>query len=322
MAMKKFVSHLLVVAAFAGYATLAEAQAVARGGGGGGSSSSSGSSSGSSSSGGGGSTSSASSPSGGSTYSPPSAPSHSAAPPRTPSHSGGYTGGGSRGGDGSSYSGAGSRGTAGIRHPENGSTTTATAPTYARPDGRPVVGYAVPRTNYRPPISGGSAPIIFYPWGYGFGLGAYGYGYGLSYFCDPFYGSCGYPYGYGYGYPGYYGYGGYPGYGGYYGAGGYDYSGGDYSSSNWSPETQDALSGQLRIKVKPREARVLVDGNFMGTVDDFDGRFQHLTLPEGRHQVTLQLEGYEPLTFNVMVIAGETVNYEGEMHKLGAAPKR
>jgi hypothetical protein len=159
----------------------------------------------------------------------------------------------------------------------------------------------------RPPFY--SPPLYIYdPWYWG----GVGYGYGLSWYYDPYFR---YPYG-GFGYPGY----GYYG-GGYYG-GGYDYwDSGNYGSSSYYRSSQEE-QGQLRIKVKPREARVIVDGNFVGTVDDFDGRFQKLALPEGRHQVVLQLEGYETLTFNVMIVAGQTVNYEGQMQKLGEAPKR
>jgi hypothetical protein len=43
--------------------------------------------------------------------------------------------------------------------------------------------------------------------------------------------------------------------------------------------------------------------------------FQKLSLPEGRHQISLQLDGYEPVSFDVMIVAGETVNYKGELHK-------
>jgi hypothetical protein len=308
--MKRLVPRLMVVAMFAASASLAEAQAVARGGGGGSSSSSgsSGSSSSGGSSGGGGSTTSSSS-GGGSSYTPPSPPSHSAsAPPRTPSHGGGsgYTSP-SRGGDGSNGSTSGSRGTAAIRHPENGSTTTATPPMYSRPDGTTPNGYAIPRRPgaVRPPVY--NPPIFIYdPWYWG----GFGYGYGLGYMYDPWY-----RYGYGYSWPGSYG---------YYG-GGYDFwdGGGNYGTyDSTSPSQNEALNGQLRIKVKPREARVIVDGTFMGTVDDFDGMFQKLALPEGRHQVQLQLDGYETLTFNVMIIAGQTVNYEGHMQKVGEAPRR
>lgn len=209
-----------------------------------------------------------------------------------------------------------------------------TAPTYARPDGTHYTGaYAIRRQPgaVRPPIYYYPPSYLLNPWAFGF----FGYGYGLDYFYNPGFGY-GYP-GYGYGYPGY-GYGypgyGYPGYG--YGGGypGYGYPGGydTYSSGTedtWEPtassesakegreQLQSGLTGELRIKVKPREAKVLVDGVFMGTVDDYDGMFQKLPLREGRHQVTLQLEGYESLSFDVMIIPDQVISYQGSMHKVG-----
>jgi hypothetical protein len=323
--MKRLLPRLLLVAVFSAFWTLAEAQAVARGGGGGGSSSS-GSSSGSSSSGGGGGgggSTSSSSGGGGSSYSPPPAPEHSYAPPRTPSHSGGSSGGGSYSGGSRTPSG-GSSGTAG-RRVDGGSTNSATAPTYARPDGSTAYNgnYAIPRQ--RTPGGGGRPPIYvyppyysLYPWGFGF----FGYGYGLNYFYDPFYmGGLGYP-GYGYGGYGYGGYG-YPGGYGYYGGGD---TAGDLptyeSNESARDREQDGPTGELRIKVKPREAKVIVDGRVMGVVDDFDGYFQKLSLTEGRHRIALQLDGYETLTFDVMIIAGQTVNYKGELHKLADVLKR
>ena len=181
---------------------------------------------------------------------------------------------------------------------------------YSRPDGTPTVGYAIPRRPgavHNPPVY--SPPIYVYdPWYWG----GFGYGYGLGYFYDPFYR---------YGYGGYGGYG-WPGGYGYYGAGNDYWDGGNYGTYDSSSRQDEAMDGQLRIKVKPRDARVIVDGQFVGTVDDFDGMFQKLTLQEGRHQVQLQLDGYETLTFNVMIIAGQTVSYEGHMQKLGDAPRR
>ena len=73
--------------------------------------------------------------------------------------------------------------------------------------------------------------------------------------------------------------------------------------------------GALRIKVKPREAKVLVDGTFAGTVDDFDGNFQKLRLDEGAHKVELQAEGFEPLRFDVLIVVGQTVTYKGNLRE-------
>src|SRR5262245_33294018 len=66
-------------------------------------------------------------------------------------------------------------------------------------------------------------------------------------------------------------------YGPYYGPyGGYGYSRDPYAT------------GAVRLKVHPKQARVLVDGYFAGTVDDFDGGFQQLDLKPGRHEITLK----------------------------------
>jgi hypothetical protein len=116
--------------------------------------------------------------------------------------------------------------------------------------------------------------------------------------------------GYGGYYPWAYGGLGFGGYDGYYDPGWYDpyppvYSGGGY--------TDEAA---LRIKVKPRDAAVYVDGYFAGRVDDFDGVFQRLKIDAGPHHVEIRLDGYETLTFDVRLEPDRTVTYTGELKKL------
>jgi hypothetical protein len=72
-------------------------------------------------------------------------------------------------------------------------------------------------------------------------------------------------------------------------------------------------TGELRLQVRPRDAQVFVDGSYAGTVDDFDGTFQSLRLEEGEYQVELVLPGYEPLDFDVQIVAGEKVTYRGDL---------
>jgi hypothetical protein len=100
------------------------------------------------------------------------------------------------------------------------------------------------------------------------------------------------------------------GFGGYYG-GYYDpwYYGGypPYSGS------YNAYDGMLRLKMKPREAQVLVDGYFMGVVDDFDGMWQRLHVEPGPHRVEVRLEGYETLLFEVNIQPDKTITYSGEL---------
>ena len=105
------------------------------------------------------------------------------------------------------------------------------------------------------------------------------------------------------------GFGGY--YGGYYDPGWYDpyppvYTGGGGYE----------YDGKLRLKVKPREAAVYVDGYYAGRVDDFDGVFQRLKIDAGPHRVEIRLDGYETLTFDVRIDPDRTTTYEGELTKL------
>jgi len=166
-------------------------------------------------------------------------------------------------------------------------------PVNNRPRGeRPVTGQAVERS--RVPLPGTDTIFIYRPYYNPWGFYGPGLGYGLGYlYYDPFwYG--GYGYGSGYGY-----------YGGGYGSGYYSGSGG------YSQTYRDA--GALRLKLKPREAEVYVDGYYVGVVDSFDGMFQKLRLDGGGHRVEVRADGYDPLQFDVLITPGETVTYKGEM---------
>jgi hypothetical protein len=119
---------------------------------------------------------------------------------------------------------------------------------------------------------------------YGFGLGYYMY--------DPFWFD---PY-----YDPYYS-------GGYYGGGGHYGGGGGYPYRGYGD------TGSLRLKIKPREAKVYIDGYYVGVVDSFDGIFQKLGIDSGTHRVEIRADGYEPIQFEVLITPGETVTYKGEL---------
>jgi hypothetical protein len=149
-----------------------------------------------------------------------------------------------------------------------------------------------------------------------FGLGYWGFDPywwdGWGYYRSPYAFGFGYPYGYGYGGYGYggYGYGGY-GNGGYGYGDGYGYDGGYYGNSSGASYSRDY--GSIKLKVKPREAEVYVDGYYMGQVDDFDGVLQHLELEAGTHRIEVRASGYQPLAFEVRIAPGRTINYSGEL---------
>jgi len=152
-----------------------------------------------------------------------------------------------------------------------------------------------------PPSSSGPIFInrgyYYYPWGYG------GYGY--------------YPWGYGgYGFGAYSGgyydpwfYGGYNGYSGI----GLGYYGGGYYPASYSGGLEE---GSVRIKVKPRNGSVYVDGYLAGEVDEFDGVFQRLHVEPGPHRIEIRADGYAPLSFEIQVPPGRKVNYSGELKRL------
>jgi hypothetical protein len=200
--------------------------------------------------------------------------------------------------------GSGSSASAGDANVSRG-RSRADVPAYSRPrDNRNVTGTAVERRGQIP----GGGGSIYYP--------------GIYYGYDPFY--SGY-FGSYYSRYGYYPYSRYwvPGFGfglGYFAYdplmfGGYDYYGGGYgggySAGGYSSQYRDV--GNLRLKVKPSDAQVYVDGYFVGPVDSFDGVFQRLGIEAGAHRVELRAEGYETVQFEVLITPGETVTYKGEM---------
>ncbi len=165
--------------------------------------------------------------------------------------------------------------------PSGGQTRSGSAGRPRRGTDGQVAGRAVPRAGGR--STGGSEVVIvpegygFYPWGYGgLGLGGYYGGYG---FWDPWSG----------------------------------YDGGAGTSYYYPAPGRD--EGALRIRVKPREASVYVDGYYVGHVDDFDGLLQKLHLSAGPHRIELRDQRYESLFFDVNIEPDQTITYRGEMQK-------
>jgi hypothetical protein len=122
----------------------------------------------------------------------------------------------------------------------------------------------------------------------------------------PAYGGGFYPWGFAYGGAAVGGY-----YGGYFGA--YDpwYGWFPTYAPSYAPVSGD--DGALRLKVKPADASVYVDGYYVGVVDDFDGIFQRLHIEAGPHRIEIRAPQYETLTFDVRITPDETTTYRGEL---------
>jgi len=65
--------------------------------------------------------------------------------------------------------------------------------------------------------------------------------------------------------------------------------------------------GGVRLKIRPRDAQVFVDGNYAGLVDDFDGTFQALRLEQGGHKIEIHMPGFEDLELDIHVQPGRTI---------------
>jgi hypothetical protein len=95
------------------------------------------------------------------------------------------------------------------------------------------------------------------------------------------------------------------------------YSGyGSYGSSGSSGSSYGGDQGNLKLKVKPRTAKVYVDGYFVGYVDQFDGSFQKLPLNGGRHKVEIKADGFETAEFDVLITPDQTVTFQGELKRI------
>jgi hypothetical protein len=206
-------------------------------------------------------------------------------------HMSAHGGGGSHGGSGGgSSSHGGSSGGSGGGHPSGGGSGYHAVP-------RGSGGSSASGAELRHPRAGTGR---YYSHGHGY-YPYYGYGYGYGY----------YPYYWG----GYYSYDPYF-YGGYYPSyGGYSYSG------PYDRPYYEAPEGAVRLIVEPDSAKVYVDGYYSGVVDDFDGLFQHLDLPMGKHEMVLRLDGYQTQRLKIYVTPGETLKIHHTLVKgSGEAP--
>ena len=187
---------------------------------------------------------------------------------------------------------------------------------------RAVVGQAAPRAVVGQAVPRGSvAPRYVGPPVYGGGGGYYGGRY-YGYYGHPYY----YPshvvygrpyYAYPYGYSPYYafhshfsiGFGffvGYPvAYPGWYNP---------YAVSTFGLGVSYGASyGGISFDMQPYDAAVFIDGRYVGAAYDFGPQAAPLTLRSGPHHVELHAEGLAPLGFDITVVPGQVIPYQGTM---------
>jgi len=76
-------------------------------------------------------------------------------------------------------------------------------------------------------------------------------------------------------------------------------------------------TGSARLQVTPRNAKVYIDGYFVGVVDNFDGNLQRLNVEAGERELQLHLEGYQPFSLKVLFVRGRTLKITHAMQPLG-----
>ena len=157
----------------------------------------------------------------------------------------------------------------------------------------------------------------------------------------------GYPAAYGYGYPAPYGYAypppppygyppasqqsgyppqGYPSQSSYPPSG---YSGDNSSGSGYQTQTQppsgnsvsvrpgsSSAPGGVSLEITPSTAAVFVDGTYVGTGEEFGPTMQPLGLSSGRHHIEVRANGYQTISFDATVTAGQVLPYQASLqHK-------
>jgi hypothetical protein len=154
----------------------------------------------------------------------------------------------------------------------------------------------------------------------GFGLWA---GFPITYY-DPFYTPYYYPGAYSYPYPSY------PAYDYPAPATGYPtYPASGYPSSTYPPSASPAPAGSVSVQpghdqantggvsfeITPSTAQIFVDDSYVGTVGEFVATTQPLGLTSGRHRIEIRAPGYQTMSFDADIVAGQVIPYQGVMQR-------
>jgi hypothetical protein len=82
-----------------------------------------------------------------------------------------------------------------------------------------------------------------------------------------------------------------------------------------SVQPDQANMGGLSFSITPDTAEVWVDGNYFGTVGEYTPQSQPLGLPAGTHHVELREPGFQVSSFDVDIVAGQVIPYQGQLEQ-------
>jgi hypothetical protein len=74
-------------------------------------------------------------------------------------------------------------------------------------------------------------------------------------------------------------------------------------------------TGGVSFDITPGDAELTVDGNPVGTVDEFTPTSQPLGLSAGTHRIEVRAPGYQTITFDVNIVAGQVIPYQGSLER-------
>lgn len=83
--------------------------------------------------------------------------------------------------------------------------------------------------------------------------------------------------------------------------------------TNPSPSQQDM--GGVSFQISPAGAEIFVDGQRAGTVDQFTPTSQPLGLAAGPHRIEIRAAGYKSMDFDVDIVAGQVIPYQGTLER-------
>jgi hypothetical protein len=111
----------------------------------------------------------------------------------------------------------------------------------------------------------------------------------------------------------------------------YYYSYGPYYSNNLYPPSgsvsaevyaprsgavpDQANMGGLSFDITPTDAELFVDSVRVGTVGEFTSTTQPVGLTAGHHHVEIRAIGFQPINFDVEIIAGQVLPYQGSLER-------
>ena len=87
-----------------------------------------------------------------------------------------------------------------------------------------------------------------------------------------------------------------------------------YDAAGIAPAVNVGLGG-ISFEISPASASVFADGYFAGRVSDFAPTMAPLGLAPGRHHVEIREPGFDTMAFDVDVVAGQVLPFQGVMDR-------